>query len=166
MPAIHKQKSKLHASLTHSDQASSHGGQLLVEAVCRRFDLWRKLDQIESLDTRVRKTSGFAPSALVAQLLFNLTSGGCSLADAERLGRDRVLMELVGLAKWTEKLDKLAAELPETEWSPVTLAAPQETPLPIEQYAWLRHLPGECARAHVFAVVRRKEPGELFYRYG
>jgi hypothetical protein len=316
VPAIHKQKSKLHASLTHSDQASSHGGQLLVDAVCRRFDLWRKLDQIESLDPRVRKTSGFAPSALVAQLLFNLTSGGCSLADAERLGRDRVLMELVGLAKaadqttlgewlraqsqssvlrlqelntafvdwawpqirsgrllhagdteyffddteievygkkiegarynyegklalswqvlwkgpfvldqqldgasdvsehlpallaehawrwkqeksylyvdsassaaryvnaidqagftrwsisynkWTEKLDKLAAELPETEWSPVTLAAPQETPLPIEQYAWLRHLPGECARAHVFAVVRRKEPGELFYRYG
>ena len=316
MPAVHKQKSKLHCSFTHSDQASSHGGQILVDALCRRFDLWRKLDQIEALDPRTRKTSGFAPSAVISQLIFNLSSGGCSLSDAERLGKDKVLLELIGLAKaadqttlgeflraqtkdsvlalldlnaqfvdwawsqarparllhagwteyffddteievhgkkiegarfnyegnlalswqvlwkgpfvldhqldgagdvsehlpallaehahrwkgeksylyvdsgssgaryvnaidqaqftrwsisynkWTEKLEKLAAELPETQWSVSPAGAASAAPAPIEQYAWLRHLPGECARAHLFAVVRRKAAGEMFYRYG
>ena len=99
MRAIHKQKSKLHCTFTHSDHATSHGGQMLVDALCRRFDLWRKLDQIDTLDPRTRKTSGLAPSAAVSQFLFTLTSGGGSLADAERLGQDRVLLELIGLTK-------------------------------------------------------------------
>ena len=316
MPAIHKQKSKLHYTFTNSEQATSHGGQVLVDALCRRFDLWRKLDQIESLDPRTRTASGFAPSAVVSQLLFTLSSGGLSLADAERLGQDRVLLELIGLAKtadqttlgewlraqtkqsvlalldlngqfvdwawaqsprgrlvhagwteyffddtqvevygkkieearinyegnlalswqvlwkgpfvldhqldgasdvsahlpallaehqhrwqgeksylyvdsgssaakyvnaidgagftrwsisynkWTEKLEKLAAELPPSEWSPLPAPEAKAAAVPIEQYAWLRHLPGECARAHLFAVVRRKDPAELLYRYG
>jgi len=314
--AIRKQKSRFHCTFTHSDQATCHGGQILVDALCRRFDLWRKLDQIEPLDPRTRKGSGFAPSAAVAQLLFTLTSGGCSLADAERLGRDQVLLELIGLAKaadqttlgeflraqnsasvlalldlnaqfvgwawsqsprnrllhagwteyffddtevevygkkieaarinyegnlalswqvlwkgpfvldhqldgagdvsehlpallaehqhrwkgeksylyvdsgssgaryvnaidqagftrwsisynkWTEQLEQLAAELPESQWSPGLAPAPNTPPVAVEQYAWLRHLPGECARAHLFAVVRRKAPDEMFYRYG
>jgi len=71
---------------------------VLVDAICRRFDLWRKLDQIKSLDTGTRKSSGLAPSAMLAQLIFSLSSGGHSLADAERLGRDQVLMELLGPA--------------------------------------------------------------------
>lgn len=316
MRAIRKQKSKLHYTFTHSDQATCHGGQVLVDALCRRFDLWRRLDQIDALDPRLRKTSGFAPSAAVSQLLFTLTSGGCSLADAERLGQDRVLLELIGLArtadqttlgeflraqtqesvralselnaqfvdwawarsprarllhagwteyffddtevevygkkiegarinyegnlalswqvlwkgpfvldhqldgagevsehlpaflaehrprwqeeksylyvdsgssaakyvnaidqagltrwsisynKWTAKLEKLAAERPASEWSLLPASEAKAAPVPIEQYAWLRHLPGECARAHLFAVVRRKGPGEMFYRYG
>jgi len=51
------------------------------------------------LDPRKRTGSGFSPVANVAQLLFTLTSGGASLADAERLGLDRVLMQLLGLEK-------------------------------------------------------------------
>jgi len=315
MPAIHKQKSRFKFTFTNSDKATCHGGQVLVDALCRRFDLWRKLDQIPSLDRRRRKSSGFAPSAMVAQLIFTLTSGGHSLADVERLGRDRVLMELVGLAKgadestvgeflrsqtreslleyirlnaefvdwvwgqapkhrllhagwteyffddtevevygkkiesarinyegnlalswqvlwkgpfildqqldgarevsehlpaflaehshrwkgeksylyvdsgssaakyvnaidaagfgawsisynkWTEKLEQLAGELPESAWTGGTAGGVGSDGV-IEQYAWLRHQPGECARGHVFAVVRRKEPGEMFYKYG
>ena len=37
--------------------------------------------------------------ANVAQLIFSLTSGGASLADAKRLAQDRVLPELLGLEK-------------------------------------------------------------------
>ena len=315
MPAIRKRKTKLHFTFTNSDHATAHGGQILVDALCRRFDLWKKLDRIEALDPRTRKTSGFAPSGWIAQLLFAFTSGGVSLADAERLGQDRVLMDLIGLSKgadqttlgellraqtkesvlallqlntefvdwawlhtpqgrvlhagqteyffddtevevqghhiegarvnydghlalswqvlwkgsfildqqldgatdvsehlpsflgehqhrwvkeksyfyadsgssgarfvnaidqaaftrwsisynkWTEKLDKLAAELPESEWSPKLPTDFKEQKEPIEQYAWLRHQPGECARTHLFAVVRRRKPGEMFYHY-
>lgn len=316
MSAIRKRKSKLHFTFTNSDHATTHGGQVLVDALCRRFDLWKKLDQIPALDPRTRQTSGFAPSATIAQLLFTLTSGGVSLADAERLGKDQVLLHLLGLAKtadqttlgeflraqskesvlalvelnaqfvdwawlhapqgrllhagsseyffddtelevygrkiqgarfnyegnlalswqvlwkgpfildqqldgasdvsehlpsllaehqhrwtkeksylyvdsgssgaryvnaidqagftrwsisynkWTEKLEKLAAELPESQWSPPRPADPKTVSEPLEQYAWLRHMPGECARAHTFAVVRRQKPGEMFYQYG
>lgn len=51
---------------------------------------------------RVRETgasSGFAPSAVIAQLIFNPSSGDCSLADAERLGEDQVPLERIGLAR-------------------------------------------------------------------
>lgn len=99
MPAFRKQKSRLHLALTDADQASAHGGQVLIDALCRRFDLWRQLDQLPGLDPRKRTGAGFFPSALIAQLLFNFTSGGVSLADAERLGRDRVLLGLLGLAR-------------------------------------------------------------------
>lgn len=316
MPAVHKQKPSLKFTFTNSDKATCHGGQVLVDALCRRFNLWHKLDEIQALDHRKRKTSGFAPSAIVAQLIFTLTSGGHSLADAERLGRDRVLMEIIGLAKaadestvgeflraqtresvlailglnaefvdwawaqaprrrllhagwteyffddtevevygkkiegarinyegnlalswqvfwkgpfildqqldgakevsehlpallaehahrwkeeksylyvdsgssaakyvnaidaagfsgwsisynkWTEKLEELAEQLPESAWTGGTAAVDGGKGAVVEQYAWLRHMPGECARAHLFAVVRRKEPGELFYKYG
>ena len=312
MPAIAKQKSRLHFTFTTSDQATAHGGQALVDALARRFDLWRKLDALPNLDPRIRKQSGFAPSATIAQLLFTLTSGGTSLADAERLGQDKVLLEILGLAKgadqttlgeylraqtpdsvrdllnlnaqfvdwawsltpkprilhagwteyffddteievygdkiegarfnyegkralswqvlwkgpfvldhqldgatdvsehlpsllaehqhrwqgersylyvdsgssgaryvnaidqaaftrwsvsynkWTEKLEKLAAALPEAAWS----AAATEPGATVEQYAWVRHQPGDCARTHDFAVVRRKDPDELLFRYG
>ena len=66
--------------------------------------------------------------------------------------------------KWTEKLEQLARELPESAWTVGSGGAGSDGV--IEQYAWLRHQPGQCARAHVVAVVRRKEAGEMFYNYG
>jgi hypothetical protein len=96
VPAVRKRKSRLHLTLTNSDQATAHGGQVLVDGLCRGFDLWRKLEAIASVDPRRRKTSGFAPSAAVGQLLLTLTSGGVSLADAERLGQDRALTTTKG----------------------------------------------------------------------
>jgi hypothetical protein len=310
MPQFTKQKSKLHLELTNSEQASAHGGQVLIDSLCRRFDLWKHLQAEPSLDPRKRQGSGFAPASIVAQLLFALTSGGCSLADAERVGQDGVLMRLVGLSrgadqttlgewlrgqtpesvralhrinaelvdwacqkanparwlhagqaeiffddtevevqgdkfegarlnyegnralswqtlwygpwlldgildgagdvsehlpillqehqhrwqgrpnyfyadsgssagkfinriqqagfsrwsvsynKWTGKLDKLAAELPPSQWSPLPPA-----PQPQEQYAWVKHQPGECSQAQRFATVRWKQEGDLMWRY-
>ena len=99
MPAYTKRKSKLHVQLTNSEHASAHGGQVLVDALCRRFDLWTRLQAEPSLDPRKRQDIGFTPAAQVAQLIFTLTSGGASLADAERLGQDQVLLQLLGLKK-------------------------------------------------------------------
>jgi hypothetical protein len=310
MPAFTKRKTKYHLQLTHSDHASAHGGQVLVDALCRRFDLWRRLQKEPSLDPRQRQNIGFTPAAIIAQLVFSLTSGGACLADAERLGQDRVLMNLLGLAKgadqttlgewlrsqtkesvqvlhkinsplvdwagqqakpgrwlhagevevffddtqievrghkfegarlnyegnralgwqtlwlgpwlldglldgagdvsehlpellqahqgrwkdrpnylyadsgssagkylnhieqagfarwsvsynkWTDKLDRLAAELPESQWSSLPAADP-----PQEQYAWVKHQPGECAQAQKFAALRWKKEGDLMWRY-
>lgn len=311
MPVFTKQKSKLHVQLTNSDQASAHGGQVLIDALARRFDLWKKIQAIPSLDPRSRHGSGFTPAANIAQLLFTLTSGGASLADAERVGQDKILMDLLGLQKaadqttlgewlraqtkesvlalhqlnwefvdwasqeakpgrwqhggavelffddtevevqgkkiegarlnyngdlalswqtlwygpwlldgildgagdvsqhlpallaehqarwaqrpsyfyadsgssagkylndvgavgfsrwsisynkWTDKLDRLAAELPESQWS----ALPAKGEEPQEQYAWVRHQPGESEAAQTFAVVRWKKEGDLMWRY-
>ena len=52
---------------------------------------------------RKRTGAGFSPVANVAQLLFTFTSGGASLADAERLGQDRVLLHLLGLVKGADQ---------------------------------------------------------------
>jgi len=310
MALFTKRKTKLHLELTNSDHATAHGGQVLVDAFCRRFDLWKRLQAEPSLDPRKRCGAGFSPAAIVAQLLFTLTSGGASLADAERLGQDRVLMKLLGLDKgadqttlgewlraqtkesvlalhrlnaqlvdwsspqakpgrwlhagqvelffddteieeeghqfegarmnyegnralswqtlwygpwlldgsldgagdvsehlpvlldehqgrwqerssyfyadsgssagkylnrierggfsrwsvsynkWTDKLDRLARELPESQWSSKPPAGP-----PPEQYAWVKHQPGECQHAQKFASVRWKEEGDLLWRY-
>jgi hypothetical protein len=310
MPAYTKRKSKLHIQLTNSNQATAHGGQVLVDALCRRFGLWQRLHDEPSLDPRKRTGAGFSPGALVAQLLFTLTSGGVSLADAERLGQDAVLLKLLGLAKvadqttlgewlraqtpasvrallrisaelvawasqqalpgrwrhagqaevffddteievdghqfegarlnyegnralswqtlwygpwlldgildgagdvsehlpvllaehqarwqgspsyfyadsassagkyinrieqagfarwsisynqWTDVLDRLAGELPESQWS-----AQPPADEPQEQYAWVKHQPGECQQSQQFATLRWKQPGDLLWRY-
>jgi hypothetical protein len=99
MRCFKKRKTKFKLQLTNSDQASAHGGQILVEAMCQRFGLWRRIKDCKHLDHRKRQDRGFSPEAVVAQILFTLTSGGACLADAERLGQDAVLMELVGLQK-------------------------------------------------------------------
>ena len=308
--AFTKRKSKLHLVLTNSEQATAHGGQVLVDALCRRFDLWTRIHQEPALEHRHRTGAGFSPVANIAQLLFTFTSGGASLADAERLGQDRVLLDLLGLEKaadqttlgewlraqtpqsvralhqlnaefvdwasqqaqpgrwlhggevelffddtqieveghqfegarinydgnralgwqvlwygpwlldgmldgagdvsehlpvlldehqhrwegrptylyadsgssagkylnrleraglsrwritynkWTDKLDRLAAELSPSQWSPLPPADQ-----PQEQYAWIRHQPGECRRAQKFAAVRWKQSGDLLWRY-
>jgi len=310
MTAFTKRKTKLHVQLTNSDQATAHGGQLLIDAFCRRFGLWQRIHDERSLDPRKRTGAGFSPVANVAQLLFTLTSGGASLADAERVGQDRVLMKLLGLAKgadqttlgewlrgqtkesvlalhrinaelvdwasqqakpgrwlhggeievffddteievdghqfegarinyegnralswqdlwygpwlldgildgagdvsehlpvlldehqprwqdranyfyadsgssagkflnrieqagfsrwsisynkWTDTLDRLAAELPESQWSALPPADQ-----PQEQYAWVKHQPGECQQVQKFAAVRWKLEGDLMWRY-
>lgn len=310
MSAFTKRKSHLHLELTNSDQATAHGGQVLVDALCRRFNLWQRLHGEPSLDPRQRTSSGFSPELKVAQLIFALTSGGASLADAERLGQDTVLTQLLGLDKcadqttlgewlrsqtkesvqalhrinaelvdwasqqakpgrwqhggevevffddteieveghkfegarinyegnralswqtlwygpwlldgildgagdvsehlpvllaehqqrwqdrpnyfyadsgssagkyinriehagfarwsisynkWTDKLDRLAAELPDAQWSPLPPAGQ-----PQEQYAWVKHQPGECRQAQKFAAVRWKQDGDLMWRH-
>ena len=311
MPALKKKDCRFHLKLDTAEDVSAHGGQLLIDCLAQRFDLWNRLSQIEGIDPRKRLTSGFSPISLISQIILGFASGATSLADMERLGRDQVLVELVGLAKgadqstlgewlraqsersveavmdinrhfvaevfkqakpgrvlhagrptvffddteievegkefegarinyegnralsfqtiwvgpfvgdaildgsgdpsqhlgellsanrvlwegqqghfyadsassaakflkqidgadfgswsvsynkWVEKLEKLAAEQPESQWSmnPVDEAGLQEG------YAWVRHMPGEAQRSYTFAAVRRKGPGEMFWRY-
>src|SRR3974377_570726 len=103
MPVFTKRKTKLHLQLTNSDHASAHGGQVLVDTLCRRFGLWKAVHDEPALEVRKRTGAGFCPVAIVAQVLFSFTSGGASLADAERLGVDAVLMSLLGLDKGADQ---------------------------------------------------------------
>lgn len=98
-----KGRTGYHIGLGVAESASAHGGQVLVDAFCRRFGLWKKLAAAKGLDPRKRTGAGFAPEAISAQLLFTLSSGGVGLADAERTGKDRVLMGLVGLEKGADQ---------------------------------------------------------------
>jgi hypothetical protein len=59
MPAFTKRKTKLHLQLTNSHYATAHGGQVLVDALCRRFGLWQRIHQEPSLDHRKRTGAGF-----------------------------------------------------------------------------------------------------------
>jgi len=94
-----KRKTRYEFELTGKGRTTAHGGQVLVDALCRRFQLWERLSQVEGLDPRKRKRSGHDPEAMAAQIIFTLTSGGATLADAERIGQDAVLLESVGLEK-------------------------------------------------------------------
>ena len=97
MPLFTKRKTRLHIQLANSDQSTAHGGQVLIDALCRRFNLWKRIQDQPLLDPRKRQGAGFSPAAIVAQILFSLTSGGAGLADAERVGKDKALMGLLGL---------------------------------------------------------------------
>jgi hypothetical protein len=66
----------------------------------------------------------------------------------------------VSYNKWTDKLDRLAAELPGSQWSALP---PAEQPQ--QQYGWVKHQPGECQRAQKFAALRWKQDGDLLWRY-
>jgi hypothetical protein len=117
MAAITKRKTKLHLQITNSDQATAHGGQVLVDALCRRAGLWTRIHDEPALEVRQRTGAGFFPVAIVAQFLFAFTSGGASLADAERMGKDRVLMDLLGLHKGADQStlgEWLRAQSPES----------------------------------------------------
>lgn len=116
VPLFTKQKTKFHLKVTHSDQATAHGGQVLVDALCRRFGLWKRIQSEPALEVRKRTGAGFSPVAIIAQLLFAFTSGGASLADAERMGKDEVLMGLLGLEKGADQTtlgEWLRAQSPE-----------------------------------------------------
>ncbi len=112
-----KRKTRYEFELTGNGRTTAHGGQVLVDAICRRFRLWERLAQIDGLDPRKRKGSGHDPESMAAQIIFTLTSGGTSLADTERLGADVVLLESVGLEKVADQTtlgEWLRAQTPES----------------------------------------------------
>lgn len=112
-----KRKTRFEFELTGKGRTTAHGGQMLVDALCRRFGLWERIARIEGLDPRTRKTVGHDPEAMAAQILFMLTSGGTTLADAERIGQDTVLLESVGLEKVADQTtlgEWLRAQTPES----------------------------------------------------
>jgi len=74
----------------------------------------------------------------------------------------------VSYNKWTDGLDRLAAQMGDAEWSAPEDATGRNGEPIVEQFGWLKHLPGqECQRVQTFAVVRykAKDGGDLFWRY-
>jgi hypothetical protein len=119
-----KRKTRFLFKTDETCKTTAHGGQILVDAICRRFGLWESLAAIKELDPRKRKGSGYDPEAQAAQVILGLTSGAVTLKDMERMGDDAVLMEAVGL-------DKVADASTQAEW----LRA--QTPASVEALAQL-----------------------------
>ncbi|HPA06829.1 MAG TPA: IS1380 family transposase [Candidatus Hydrogenedentes bacterium] len=94
-----KRKTRYLFRLDETRKTTAHGGQILVDALCRRFGLWEQLARTPGLDPRKRRRSGHDPEALAAQIVFGLASGAVTLSDMERLGDDPVLLEAVGLER-------------------------------------------------------------------
>ncbi len=103
MPAFKKKNSRFHFDIASGEPLSSHGGQLILDSLARRFGLWDQLAALDILDPRKRRGSGFSPAALISQIVLGFTSGATSLADMERLGSDPILLELVGLSKGADQ---------------------------------------------------------------
>jgi hypothetical protein len=84
-------------------QASAHGGQLAIAALLEQFGLQDRVRRERALDPRTHQGKGFAPLVYVTQLLYCFTSGGVSLADAERLNEDGPLKAFLGLDKFPDQ---------------------------------------------------------------
>lgn len=104
--------------LLPADQASAHAGQLAVQAVLHQFGFWERVRRAVALDPRLQKTKGFDPDVLAAQLVCCFTSGGLSLADAERLDADTALKVLLGIEAFADQttLGEWLREVGEPGW--------------------------------------------------
>ena len=71
----------------------------------------------------------------------------------------------VSYNKWTGPLEAKAVELPPSAWSAPQRERWRDGSEHTAQYAWARHQPGGCARPKLFAVVRHRPDGEMFWRY-
>ena len=104
MPAVYTKKTRhIDKVLEDARCATTHGGQLIVDALAREFGLWEKIRACSLLDHRRDKSRGFSPEAIVAQIVFSFCSGGISLSDAGRLRGDKALGQLLGMDRWAEE---------------------------------------------------------------
>jgi hypothetical protein len=71
----------------------------------------------------------------------------------------------VSYNKWVEPLEKKASEMPENQWSASQQTRWRDGTEHTAQYGWFRHQPGGCQSPKLFAVVRHKGQGEMFWRY-
>lgn len=99
MATHHKSTPRFEFEAAKSDGLASHGGLVAIDALAREFDLWNKIKALRSLDPRRDKKRGHSPELLSAQFILSFCSGGAGLIDAERLGKDPALCQLLGLPK-------------------------------------------------------------------
>lgn len=73
----------------------------------------------------------------------------------------------VSYNKWTSPLERLAAELPETQWSTPQTIRWRDGQEHTAQYAFGRHQPGGCDKPQLYAICRHKSivQTEMFWRY-
>lgn len=82
----------------------------------------------------------------------------------QRIGQEKWRWS-VSYNKWTQALERLAAELPASVWTAVEKLTWKNGKEIEEQYAWLKHQPEGCDEPVLFAVVRSKQADEFFWRY-
>ncbi len=87
-------------------------------ALLNEFNLWGRIGTEKAFDPRLQRTKGFDPEVILAQLVVNFTSGGASLADAERLDEDEALKALLGIEKFADQttLGEWLREVGEPGW--------------------------------------------------
>jgi hypothetical protein len=93
------QPRKFAVEFRDAQTASVHGGQLAVAAMLDQFGLKERVAVEPALDPRTHRGKGYEPLVYVTQLLHSFSSGGVSLADAERLNDDEPLKAFLGVAK-------------------------------------------------------------------
>jgi len=104
MPAFFRKKaSHTDKILEEAKCATSHGGQLLVDAQAKDFGLWEKLAACQLIDPRKDNSRSFSPEAIIAQIVFSFCSGGTSLSDVGRLAADPILGKLLCMDRWAEE---------------------------------------------------------------
>lgn len=79
--------------------ASVHGGQLAVAGLLDQFRLKERVEREPAPDPRTHTGKGYPPLVYVTALLHSFTSGGVSLADAERLNEDEPFKAFLGVEK-------------------------------------------------------------------
>jgi hypothetical protein len=103
MPAIHKKETRLKLEFVTNTDQSIHAGLVAVEAMARRFGLWKKVRQISWLDARKDKKRGYGPEVIIGQLIYALCTGGGCLSDSEALNDDPLALELFGVGKFADQ---------------------------------------------------------------
>lgn len=103
MPAITKQETRLQLQFVANTDHSIQAGLVAVEAMARRFDLWRKVRKLACLDPRKDRKRGYSPEVIVGQLIYALASGGGCLSDSEALNDDPLARELFGVGKFADQ---------------------------------------------------------------
>ncbi len=74
-----------------------------MNALAEKLGLWEKFRRSEALENRREKTRGYDPEVNASAFILSACNGGNSLADAERLDKDEVLKELVGIKKFPDQ---------------------------------------------------------------
>jgi hypothetical protein len=100
---IQKKSVRFDVAFQPASRASVHGGQLAVHALLDQFGLWEKIRREPALDPRLQSSKGIDPDVYWAQFLSCFTSGGISLADAERLNEDVPLKAMLGIERFADQ---------------------------------------------------------------
>jgi hypothetical protein len=93
------QPCKLLIEFRDRQNASVHAGQMGVAGLLEQFGLAERVEQELALDSRTHTGKGYTPLVYVTQLLHSFTSGGVSLADAERLNEYEPFKAFLGVEK-------------------------------------------------------------------
>jgi hypothetical protein len=71
----------------------------------------------------------------------------------------------VSYNKWTGPLERAAESLPASQWSPLVEQTWKNGKVMHEQFAWIKHQPEGVAQPVLFALARRREANEMFWKY-